>query len=557
MNEGVIRHLDYSSESKAAWYLQNISFQKTKFTWPQRSLRMANAVIEQGSWGVDSSADTEASSTAAWKVSFPKVSFTAIKFGDVAKNIWLPDMQGELSLYGNRLNMKASSDSEAIGQWSLQAQGSVGKNIDINVQAKHVPLLNFRDALPQTLVKNARLNGDVALNLKGVWKEADWQLQGDMSGQDIMWNRGGWLWRAEHMQLEDIVFSSAQMPRVAVWQIHNWAGQTSLTPWSQVAHVDTPQEEPPLSLDGWSIKHINIGYGKFSLGQEDAVWFESDTVKLDHVEEKQLMRMRMKGQLAGGDFTFKGDWFPWGETPWISLHASLKHALPFAAAPWLQLSGLPILVRGRISADVKIEQIKTKPHHYQGLMRLKLNHGQLQSGVSSNQILSKTTGYEAHGLFDRINNNGDIDLKIPLQGNWIYTPLSSDVLGRELLLSLADKAALEVVHSSKKELTHLSNIRLHDSFGGRVDSLKHNERVRLRKVIHVLQREKKWVIELQPQLGQEVLSESLIGRVRKTQEQITGFLVSRGISPSRIFPIWPEEGSGQGESTGILIQAVK
>ncbi|MBN4061557.1 hypothetical protein JYT58_01470, partial [bacterium AH-315-G11] len=274
-------------------------------------------------------------------------------------------------------------------------------------------------------------------------------------------------------------------------------------------------------------------------------------------EEKQLMRMRMKGQLAGGDFTFKGDWFPWGETPWISLHASLKHALPFAAAPWLQLSGLPILVRGRISADVKIEQIKTKPHHYQGLMRLKLNHGQLQSGVSSNQILSKTTGYEAHGLFDRINNNGDIDLKIPLQGNWIYTPLSSDVLGRELLLSLADKAALEVVHSSKKELTHLSNIRLHDSFGGRVDSLKHNERVRLRKVIHVLQREKKWVIELQPQLGQEVLSESLIGRVRKTQEQITGFLVSRGISPSRIFPIWPEEGSGQGESTGILIQAVK
>ncbi|MDQ6967911.1 MAG: hypothetical protein Q9M14_04435, partial [Mariprofundaceae bacterium] len=102
-----------------------------------------------------------------------------------------------------------------------------------------------------------------------------------------------------------------------------------------------------------------------------------------------------------------------------------------------------------------------------------------------------------------------------------------------------------------------SSIRLHDSLDGRTDSLKHNERVRLRKVLHALKREKAWVIELQPQLGQEALTEALIKRVRKTQEQITAFLVVRGISPARIFPVWPEEGSGQGESTGILIQAVK
>jgi len=188
---------------------------------------------------------------------------------------------------------------------------------------------------------------------------------------------------------------------------------------------------------------------------------------------------------------------------------------------------------------------------------VKLSRGELQSGVSSNQTLSKATGYAAHGLFDRINNQGDVDLSIPLQGNWVYTPLSTDMLGKALLSSLADKAASELVHGAKKELIHLSNIRLHDSFDGRVDSLKHNERVRLRKVIHVLQRKKKWVVELQPQLGEEALSEGLIRRARKTQEQITAFLVARGISPSRIFPVWPEEGSGQGESTGILIQAVK
>jgi len=561
MDEGVIRHLDYSSESKPAWYLQHVAFKKAKLTWPQRTLRMDDVLIEQGSWAVDSTSDMEVSSTSTstlrWKVSFPSVSFKEIKFGDVAKHIWLPDMQGKLSLHGQRLSMKASSDSEAIGQWALQAHGLVSENLDIKVQAKDVPLLNFRDALPQFFVENARLNGDVTLNLKGVWNTAGWQLHGDMSGQDIMWNKGAWLWRAEHMQLGNIVFSSTQMPHVDTWKVHNWAGQTSLTPWSQVISVDTVQKQPPLSLDGWNIKHINIGYGKFSLGQEDAVWFESDMIKFDDFEQNQVASMHIKGRLADGDFSLKGDWFPWGRTPWVTLHAKLKHALPFAAAPWLQISGLPKMVRGRISADIKISQVTEKPHHYRGIMQLKLSHGQLQNGVSSNKVLSEATGFEAHALFDRISNNGDIELKIPLQGNWVYTPLSSDMLGTKLLSALADKVMLEATHARKKELVHLSNIRLHDSFDGRTDSLKHNERVRLRKVIHVLQREKKWVIELQPQLGQEILSGRLIQRVRKTQEQITGFLVSRGISPSRIFPVWPEEGGGQGESTGILIQAVK
>lgn len=560
MNKGAIRHLSYKSESEHAGYLQQLSFKKSKLVWPQRVLRMDDVLIERGSWAVDSSVVAALSSSdLAWKVDFPKVSFTAIKLGDIAKNIWLPDMQGKLSLHGQQLSMKASSDSEAMGEWKFQTQGLVGKKLNLNVQAKGVPLLNFRDALPQTLVKNARLNGDVRLDLKGVWNQAGWQLQGDMSGENIMWNRGAWLWRAAHMQLENILFSSTQMPHVDTWKVDNWAGQTSLTPWSQITNVDTVQKQQtlPLSLDGWEIKHINIGYGKFSLGQEDAVWFESEIIKLDNIKQNQVLNMRMQGQLADGKFTYKGDWFPWGRTPWMSLHASLKHALPFAATPWLQLSGLPRVVRGRISADLDIKQVAKKPHHYQGLMRLTLSHGQLQNGVSSNKMLSEVTGYEAHGLFDRINNNGDIELKIPLQGNWIYTPLSSDMLGRELLSSLADKAMLETTNVSKKELIHLSNIRLHDSFDGRRDSLKHNERVRLRKVIHVLQREKKWVIELQPQLGQEMLSERLIQRVRKTQEQITGFLISRGISASRIFPVWPEEGASQGESTGILIQAVK
>jgi len=558
MGKGSIQHLDYRSNSDASWYLQHVNFRQTKVLWPQKTLRIHSVDIEQGSWAVDSYEVTTPEPSPIWKVDFPRVSFKAIKLGDITKNIWLSGVQGKLSWYGQRLSMKANSDSKAMGEWKLKAQGIIGKKLELKVQAEHVPLFNFRDALPQTFVKGARLSGDVSLDLSGIWNEAGWQLHGDMDGQDMMWNRGAWLWRAEHMQLENITFSSTQMPHADVWRVYNWLGQSSLTPWFQASNLNaSPEIIAPLTLDGWQLKHINIGYGKFSLGQEDAVWFESNTVNFDTVEENQTMKMDVTGRLASGFFTFKADWFPWGETPWVSLHASLKQALPFVAAPWLQLSGLPILTRGRISADVKIDQIKTKPYHYQGEILLNLNYGKLQNGVSSNQMLSEVTGYEAHALFDRINSNGDIHLKIPLQGNWTDRPLSSSVLGQGLLSALAAKASLEVKKVRKKTFVYLSNIRLHDSLDGRSDSLKHNERVRLRKVIRVLKRERKWVLELRPQLGQEGLSEQLMQRVRKTQEQITAFFVSRGISASRIFPVWPEEGNRQGGSTGILIQAVK
>ncbi|MDQ6967987.1 MAG: hypothetical protein Q9M14_04815, partial [Mariprofundaceae bacterium] len=291
MKQGVIRNLNYSDESKAVWYLQHIDFKKAKLVWPQRTLRMDKVVIEQGNWAVDSSASTAAILPSAWNMNFPKVSFKAIKLGDIAKHIWLPDMQGELSLHGQRLNMKASSDSDAMGQWELQAQGVVAEKFDIKVRAKHVPLLNFRDALPQTFVKDARLSGDVGLDLKGVWHTDGWQLHGDMDGHNIMWNRGAWLWRAEQMQLKAISFGSIETPSADVWEVHNWAGQTSLTPWSQATNmsVSQKQQKPVLSLDGWKLKHIMIDSGKFSLGQEDAVWFESDMVKLDDVEENNVI----------------------------------------------------------------------------------------------------------------------------------------------------------------------------------------------------------------------------------------------------------------------------
>jgi len=563
MREGSMRHLDYGSQSQAAWLLQQIAFKKATLVWPQRRLRMHDIIIAQGSWAVDSHAVEASKALQGWTIDFPKVVFEAVTLGDIAKNIWLPDVHGKLSFHDQTVSMKAGSNSQAMGVWTLQALGNIGQgpramNVDIKVQAEHVPLLNFRDTLPQNFVKDARLNGDVRLDLGGTWNSSGWQLSGDMDGQNIIWNRGSWLWRAADMKLEGVVFSSYKTPYAETWQVHDWSGQTSLSPWAHASNMKPTQEhEDSFSLDGWKVKHIHLGHGRFSLGQEDAVWFESDAVNLDKVAENQEINLQVQGRLADGRFALQAAWYPWGRTPWISLDASLKQALPFVAAPWLQLSGLPILTRGRISADINIKNITKQVHHYQGNMQFHLNYGKLHNGVSSNALLSEVTGYEAHGLFDRINRHGHIDLDIPLQGNWVYTPLSSSMLGKAMLAALTEQAAVELKPLPSKESTALYSIRLHDLLDGHADTLNHNERVRLRKVMHVLKRKRKWIIELQPQLGKEELNASMINRVRKTQSQITAFLVARGISASRIFPVWPEEANRHGESTGILIQAVK
>ncbi|MDQ6956417.1 MAG: hypothetical protein Q9M21_04400, partial [Mariprofundaceae bacterium] len=60
MMEGSVRQLDYRSQSKAAWHLQKIGFKQAKLTWPQRTLRMHDMAIEQGSWAVDSHAEEPA-----------------------------------------------------------------------------------------------------------------------------------------------------------------------------------------------------------------------------------------------------------------------------------------------------------------------------------------------------------------------------------------------------------------------------------------------------------------------------------------------------------------
>ena len=556
--EGMLEHVKSQGEEQSAWQFETVHFSQAALSWPQRKFKLESARIEHGVWGIAKPV-LVAANESAWQFECPNIEFTHVKFGDVDSDFWIPEMQGKAWLKKNILMIKSRSDTDAMGSWLLQ--GSVNMKhkapvFDMNIQAEDIPLTAFRDKLPARLSEHTGLDGQVGLRLHALRDDGGWHIKGDMDVHDMHWDKNAWLWTAKSMSLKNISFGSNEPVRIAYWQVNDWFGQAPLQPWIGVEN-NTANDKKAFWLEDWQVDKWVGKHGRFALGQADDVWLEVGEAKLSGIEKGKHIGMNIKGSLADGQFSLTGKWFPWGDVPWVSLKASVKHALPFVAGQWLQLSGLPMFTQGRLSASLNVNKAKQEENGYDGLIRFSLSHAKLEQGVFSNTVLSKLTGYAPDALFERIAPDGDMRLSLPFQGNWQSTPLSWHQLGKVLLTGLKEKAAIQVARHQQAIAIHLSNIRLHSLQEGFNDTLQHNERVRLRKVLSVLRREKTWKIALIPQLGEAVLDDVLRARIRYTQQQIEHFLSLRGLSPSRIFPVLPQESNREGTSTGVLIQAVK
>ncbi|MDX8398432.1 MAG: hypothetical protein R8K49_08975 [Mariprofundaceae bacterium] len=539
----------------ADWSIQNMMLQQASLSWPQRRLYAKELSLQGGVLGWKKAPELALQKAASdWQVKLPVIKFKAMKMGDVSNNFWLESMFGKAAWLPPYIKLDAQSESELMGQWRIRVSGRLKhKPLQLKVQASDVPLLAMRDYLPVVLSQGSGLDGLLALNLRGQLANDGWKLGGDMRLAEVAWNRGSWLWRAKKMHLQDVALASNQTVRVKLWQVDDWSGQTSLQPLLQQpdAQVVVP-DTWPWELGQWQVEHLNLGSGVFSLGQRRHVWFESDQLSVKGISSGQVLDVDVHGRLADGKFSFRGKWFPWGDVPWWSGKALVQNALPFAAIPWLKASELPVLTQGRISLAMNLKHDAELASQYRGDMQIQVSHAALQSGGFSNDVWMEWMDYGPHPLFERIASEGSFQLSIPMQGAWRSEALNWSRLGGHVLMALKQQP-LASPKPLLQKLT-ISNIRLHDV---KKDSLKYNERVRLRKVMHDLWRNKSWYLELRPQLGSSLLDRDLVQRVRATQEKIESFLNRRGVSRQRIFPVWPNESQRSGESTGILIQAVQ
>jgi len=557
MDEGEVRQVIYQKPAvlsdSDSWKVGSLNMSGLALQWPSRLLSVRELQFNQSYLPIDSYATLTDSN---WQLVMPAMQFQALQLVDVKNNYRLPMLKGSAAWQSNILSFDAVNESDQYSEdrWHLTANGALNQ-LQVQLKATDVPMISVRNMLPGGLVREARLEGEIDLLLKGEKLNKGWHLGGDIQARDVVWEREGWLWNAASMQLHDVALSDSHVPVIKRWDIVDWAVQAPLKPWTLdkegLAKKAAPQD---FLLAGLEVEALHLERGALSLGQKDAVWLALEAVDALHVQPEKVINIKADGGLSGGVFSTQLQFFPWQENAWFEGQVRVENALPFVAKPWLELSHLPLFRKGRISMDMTLETNKENGR-YEGMLALNMKHISLQRGALPNSPLLAEIGYAPQALLERVADDGNVEINVPLRGDWQERPLQLSAIGHGILAALAEKAAKPKKNKMHiEEVSSLSNIRLHNISA---DSLQYNERVRLRKVLRVLNRNKAWKLELLPQIGKYPLNADLQERIQRTQQLIESFLIERGIALNRIFPVWADESQRSGESTGIRIQAVK
>lgn len=559
--EGDIQGLAFtsvqSSDRQSGLYIRHLHLVDAQLNWPQRAVQAKRMQLQDVSLAL--AAGGGGSLLGGWQLACDDIAVERLLPGMQAGDsmFWLPDVSGQMSLAGNgEMTLVLATAAEKEEQWRLQGQGLLsskkGAQAVVRIEGEHVPFVRFRPLLGARLAEGREMEG--AFSWNGEWriggdaKDASWRFAAEVVGEHASMLLDGQRWGAARIEASLVQAKPGGSPHFSHITADKWFCRTAIQPMRDVKGVEQEQRQP-FWLGNWQVDELKLRNGSVSVGNADAHWLTEASATLAPIEPGKSIAAHLQGVLGEGRLKADGDWYPWGALPHLGGRATLRHALPFVLHDWLHLSGLPRLIRGRISADLKV---KDEGPLYRGSLDIELAHAALEGGAFGDDPLPDRIGYRAIDLFERLGAAGRAKLKVPLAGRWSERPLSWTVLADALLEALRHKAEGARVRSMRQRprLT-LSHIRLQQGSG-----LRHNERVRLRSVIAYLKKHRDRVAELTPQIGNLPLDATLVERVRRTQRNIESFMVERGIGHDRIVPVWPTEVQRRGEATGIRIQAV-
>lgn len=562
-------HRDGGERTFPDWYIGSAEVSGAEIAWPERRLKIDQVNLGRGSIALDPEASD---SNPDWRIAVGRLRVEKVRAGVALQGgvLMLPALQGNGSLTGGghlklALSSIRSEDDDAIAaveggiaeQWHLSGSGNLhsgGKDrFGFDIEAKGAPLVRFRPLLPKAVRREASaVSGEVSLKLHMLAGTAAWELNGAASVTDAGLDYGGDSWSARRINIGfDRIGSSLPLQQIGGIDVDGWRYQASLSPLpvpgvvgpGEAVDTKTPDPEP------WHIRKLDLKDGVFAVGQADAVWLQDARIQVADLYPGHEAPVELRAKLDDGLIALNGS-LVWesAEPQLADAKLSVRDVLPFFMNEWLSVSSAPKIIRGRIYADITME--RQPQGEYGGMGYLRLQQGQLGSTLSGDDPLLLRVGMNSHDLFAMLHGSGRIRMQVPISGRGDVL----DVLGTSFIASIRKSIEKRGFTPSLKPLKEgdlLSSVRLHES-----GSLTHNERTRLRKVITRLRKSPKRSIELKPQLSMASQMQEDIARVRYTQKLIESFLSQRGISRSRIFPVWPGEQHRSGGSSGISILSI-
>ncbi len=554
---GEIHGIRLVSKNLPAWTIGNIMLDHAVTQWPAHRVHVEDAYIRDMDMALQ--VGETRSSASPWHVQVSHLTLEDIRLSmnlhGGSRHLILPPLNGSGHV-GDNGYMKLDVASGGKEIWHIIGEGHGSQLFHASISAKNVPVVRLRPLLPNLSLPGSsgplQLSGNSQLRLSLQSDHDAWIVKGQAILTGLVASQGGDTFKADTIHIDIRKVGTLGIQHMGLIHINKWYYQAALRPIPHTVGAKTAKgPEVRHKALPWQVDEVEAEHGSISVGNAGAVWADDVSFSLRNMHQEAWSPLVLNASVGGGSLRIRGrvDWF--SSDIKMKLHARLRDALPFFLNNWLEVSGSPRLIRGRLDGSLSIKPAHEK-HAYIGVLNLVLRQGQFVSGVYPQDPMLPLTGYSMRDLLERLGQRGRIRLRVPFKGDWRAQPLSIGRMGLATLKVIRQRVPLasRLPISVQPAVKVVSYVQLQH---GRAFS--HNEHARLWRVVEALRKQPKLVAELLPQLGRTPLDEHLISRVRHTQAMIEYYMRRRGIPRHRIYPVWPTAAHRYGDITGIKITA--
>jgi len=558
--QGKLTDVVYSAPGESDWHLGRVELSNAEISMPGRQLHIGRMAVTQGDIVFQPLLSSEQQGAPVWRIQSEEVSFQALRLGiqleeDIGQ-LRFPVLSGRGNMdTRGRLTVTLLAQDD-VQHWHIQAKADPEqKTLSAKISAQGVPLVTLRPLIsrlhragPQGVPELAG-QADLDIELSAVPTRL--KVNGLVQARHVRIAQAGTQISVDHMRL-DIKELGTKSRHIGRLRLDGWHYQTALLPMA-LSSPGASGDVPFRRAQNWRIDQLVLNRGLVSIGSSKAVWMRLPSINVRNLVAGKNASVTVQGQLGDGFFSLKGTVDAFAPLPRFNIHVRLRHALPFFLNDWFSISGAPRIMRGRLNADFSMRDATKGQYH--GILYLNLVRGQLETGAFGDDPLLKLAGYSTHTIFERLRTTVRWRLKVPIAGNQRLAPLSLKTIGKQLLTAVRKRMKQAPVMGapvSRVQSIRVAHVRLHNK-----KALTNNERLRLREVVRVLRDDPKLIVELLPELSGEPLDNPHTRRVRQMQTLIGKYLRRRGVSASRVFPVWPQERHRTGEVSGIRIQALR
>ncbi|MDQ6976973.1 MAG: hypothetical protein Q9M75_02555 [Ghiorsea sp.] len=415
----------------------------------------------------------------------------------------------------------------------------------IRLTAKKVPLRLLRNLLPQPLQEKVlTLQGDAQLQLS-IQPLQQWQTSGQVHIINMHLASKNQVFKASTFDVH-IGHADLQGVHQADVYANQWRIQLPLTPrqaWGTSSHLENWARIP------WQLQNIQFKNGSINIGGEEQTWFNQVNLHITQWQTQQDATLDF--QAAFGLSTLNTTMILQPDAQrmmqWKKMQLSIQHANMFTLAPWLTFSGMPSLDKGQVSISIKAN----KSPDIQGQAEVSFSHLQCSTLDANYDFLLQKTGQTGQSIIQRLSRKHQITYQLNFSGS------QEQGLGQLIGQALLQETISKLSHTQEPKPHNiqrkiLGSIRVHQN-----ESLSHNERTRLRKMIRQAKRSG-WHIELLPDLGTSELTSPLKTQIYQTQALIKRFMTKRAIKPQKVYLIAARDKHHSTSSTAsIHIHLVK